>query len=592
VDKLQQSRQTRRFLAVTVFFTLILLGIVARLYFLQVVKGSYYAGVAEDNRLRIISTDAPRGEIRDRNGVVLATDIPSFDIVVTTYDLQNSDQELGVVATLTGMKLQTLKDTVEKAGVGPFTPITVARNVSKSAALKLAEQEPDLPGIQLIMSTKRSYPLGSLAAHVLGYTGEIGSTELQELRADGYVMKDTIGKDGVELQYESLLRGQKSQKLIEVDAGGKAVKTLQEKLAVPGKSIILTIDSRLQKTCEELLGDNEGAAIMMDPRNGDLLALASAPTFDPNKFISGVSSEDWKTWSAKGSLFDRAIAGSFPPASTFKVVTGTAGLETRTITDRSIIYCGGGLTVGGRLFKCWIWPGGHGNEDIYKAYADSCDTYFWTVARLVGVESMDTYAHKFGIDKPTGIDLPGETTGFYPTPQWKLGKFKEPWYEGDTMNMGIGQGYVLETPIRNISIYSSIAMNGTLWRPHLLKASIDPVSKAETQTTPVVQDTLGVSTTTLAIVKKGLNLVSKTGGTARIQVGNIEICAKTGTAETGTPNLYHTWMLAFAPMDNPQVAVLLMFENSPYQRSTSMTPLVHDMLQQYFDLYGGKNGIN
>ncbi len=248
--------------------------------------------------------------------------------------------------------------------------------------------------------------------------------------------------------------------------------------------------------------------------------------------------------------------------------------------------------MGGRLFKCWIWPGGHGNEDIYKAYADSCDVYFWTVARLVGIQSMDTYAHKFGLDKLTGIDLPGETTGFVPTPQWKLSKLKEPWYEGDTMNMGIGQGYVLETPIRNISIYSSIAMNGTLWRPHLLKASVDPVTKAETQTVPVVQDTLGVSSNTLTIVKKGLNLVTKTGGTTLIQVGNIEIGAKTGTAETGTPNLYHTWMVAFAPMDNPQIAVLLMYEDSPYQRSTSMAPLLRKMLAQYFDLYGGKNGSN
>jgi penicillin-binding protein 2 len=592
MDKLQRFRQTRRFLAVTVFFTVILLGIVARLYFLQVVKGTYYAGVAEDNRLRIISTDAPRGEIRDRNGVILATDVPSFDIVVTTYDLKNSNQELGVVTQLTGVKLQTLKDTVKSAGVGPFTPITVVRNVSKVVALKLAEQEPDLPGIQLVMSTKRSYPQGTLAAHVLGYTGEIGATELKALQADGYVMKDTIGKEGVELQYESLLRGQKSQKLIEVDATGKAVKTLQEKPAVPGKSIILTIDVRLQKMCEKVLGNNQGAAIIMDPRNGELLALASAPTFDPNKFISGISSQDWKTWSARGSLFDRAIAGTFPPASTFKVVTGAAGLETHTITDRSIIYCAGGVTVGGRLFKCWIWPGRHGNEDIYKAYADSCDSYFYTVARLTGIESMDTYAHKYGIDKLTGVDLPGEATGFVPTPQWKLSKYKQPWYDGDTMNMGIGQGYVLETPIRNISIYSSIAMNGTLWRPHLLKASVDPVTKAETQTTPVVQSTLGITAATLMAVKQGLYLVSKTGGDARIQVGNIKICAKTGTAETGTLNVYDTWMVAFAPMDNPQVAILLMYEDSPYQRSTSMAPLLHDMLQQYFNLYGGKNGSN
>jgi penicillin-binding protein 2 len=592
MDKLQRFRQTRRFLAVTVLFSVILLGIVARLYFLQVVKGTYYAGVAEDNRLRIISTDAPRGEIRDRNGVVLATDVPSFDVVVTTYDLKNSNQELGVVTQLTGVKLQTLKDTVKKAGVGPFTPITVVRNVSKVVALKLAEEEPDLPGIQLVMSTKRSYPQGTLAAHVLGYTGEIGATELKALQADGYVMKDIIGKEGVELQYESLLRGQKSQQLIEVDASGKAVKTLQEKPAVPGKSIVLTIDVRLQKMCEKLLGNNQGAAIIMDPRNGELLALASAPTFDPNKFISGISSQDWKTWSARGSLFDRAIAGTFPPASTFKVVTGTAGLETHTITDRSIIYCGGGVTVGGRLFKCWIWPGRHGNEDIYKAYADSCDSYFYTVARLTGIESMDTYAHKYGIDKLTGVDLPGEATGFVPTPQWKLSKYKQAWYDGDTMNMGIGQGYVLETPIRNISIYSSIAMMGTLWRPHLLKASVDPVTKAETQTTPVVQSTLGVSTATLTAVRQGLYLVSKTGGDARIQVGNIKICAKTGTAETGTLNVYDTWMVAFAPMDNPQVAILLMYEDSPYQRSTSMAPLLHDMLQQYFDLYGGKNGSN
>lgn len=592
MDKLQQSRQTRRFLSATILFTVILMGIIARLYFLQVVKGTYYAGVAEDNRLRIISTDAPRGEIRDRNGVVLATDVPSFDIVVTTYDLENPDQELDIVAQLTGVKLQTLKDTVNKAGVGPFSPITVARNVSKSVALKLAEQEPELPGIQLVMSTRRSYPQGTMAAHVLGYTGEIGDTELEALRSEGYVMKDTIGKEGIELQYESLLRGQKSQKLIEVDAEGKVVKTLQEKTAVPGKSIVLTIDARLQKTCEEILGDNEGAAIMMDPQNGELFAQASAPTFDPNKFISGISSEDWKMWSLKGSLFNRAIAGSFPPASTFKVVTGTAGLETHTITERSIIYCGGGLTVGGRLFKCWIWPGVHGNEDITKAYADSCDTYFFTVARLVGIETLGTYAHKFGIDELTGIDLPGETTGSYPTPQWKLDKYKESWYEGDTMNMGIGQGYMLETPIRNISIFSSIAMNGTLWRPHFLMTSVDPVTRTETQTVPVIQDTLGISAATLATVKRGLNLVSKTGGMTSIQVGDIEVCAKTGTAETGTVGLYHTWLIAFAPMDNPRIAVLLMFENSPYTRSTSMAPLVHRMLQQYFDLYGGKNGSN
>ena len=588
----QQTAQTRRFLALTILATIFFAGIVARLYYLQIVKGAYYAGVAEDNRLRIISTDAPRGEIRDRNGVILATDIPSFDVVITTYDLKNSDQELTTVAQLTGLKLQTIKDTVKKADVGPFTPITVARNVSKTVALQLAEQEPDLPGVQLVMSTKRSYPLGTTAAHVLGYTGEISDTELSKLRTNGYVVKDTIGKDGIELQYESLLRGQKSQKLIEVDAGGKAVKTLQEKAAVPGKSVVLTIDVRLQKTCEALLGSNQGAAIMMDPRNGEILALASAPTFDPNKFISGISDADWKAWSAQQSLFDRAIAGAFPPASTFKVVTGTAGLETRTITDRTIIYCGGGITVGGRLFKCWIWPSRHGNEDIYKAYADSCDSYFFTVASRVGIESMATYARKFGIDKVTGVDLPGEATGFVPTPQWKLTKYKQPWYEGDTMNMGIGQGYMLETPIRNISIFSSIAMNGTLWRPHLLKSSVDPVTKAETATTPVVQSTLGVSSDTLAIVRKGLNQVSKTGGMTHIQVGNIEICAKTGTAETGTANLYHTWLVAFAPMDNPQIAVLLMYEDSPYTRSTSMAPLVHKMLQQYFDLYGGKNGSN
>lgn len=573
-------------------FTLLLSAIIVRLYYLQVVKGSYYAGVADDNRLRIISTDAPRGEIRDRNGIVLATDVPSFDVLVTTYDLKDSVQELTVVSQLTGVKLASLQDIIKKSGVGPYTPITVVRNVSKDVALKLAEKEPDLPGIQLVMSTRRSYPLGTLAAHVLGYTGEISETQLQALQPDGYVMKDTIGKDGVELQYESLLRGEKSQKLVEVDAEGKAIRTLQEKPAVPGQSLVLTIDSRLQKTCEDLLGTNQGAAIMMDPRNGELLALASAPTFDPNKFITGISDQDWKTWSAQGSLFDRAISASFPPASTFKVITGTAGLETHSITDRSIIYCGGGLTVGGRLFKCWIWPGGHGNEDIYKAYADSCDVYFWTVARLVGIESLDTYAHKFGLDKLTGVDLPGEKAGFVPTPQWKLGTVKEPWYEGDTMNMGIGQGYVLETPIRNISIFSSVAMNGTLWRPHVLKASVDPVTKAETQTVPVVQDTLGVSSSTLTIVKKGLNLVTKTGGTTLIQVGNIEICAKTGTAETGTPNLYHTWMVAFAPMDNPQIAVLLMYENSPYQRSTSMAPLLRKMLAQYFDLYGGNNGSN
>lgn len=591
MDK-QQITQTRRFLTLLALVTILFICIVGRLYYLQVIRGSYYAQVAEENRLRIISTDAPRGEIKDRNGIVLATDVPSFDIVVTTYDLKDTDRELAAVAEVTGITLQVLKDTISKAGVSPFTPITVVRNVRKEVALQLAEREPDLPGIQLVMSTKRSYPLGTTAAHILGYTGEISDTELTDLRSEGYIVKDTIGKDGIELQYESLLRGQKSQKLIEVDAQGKAVKTLQEKTAIAGQSIMLTIDVRLQRVCEKLLGDNKGAAIMMDPRNGEVLALASAPTFDPNKFITGISDADWKAWSQQHSLFNRAIAGRFPPASTFKVVTGTAGLEAGVITDNTIVRCTGGLTIGGRLFKCWVWPTGHGNEDIYKAYADSCDSYFFTVASKTGINAMDTYAKKYGIDKTTGIDLPGEAKGLCPTPEWKMDTYGVPWYEGDTMNMGIGQGYVLETPIRNIAIFSSVAMNGTLWRPHLLMASVDPVTKARTATIPVVQETLGVSVETLDVVREGLNRVTKTGGTSLLQLKDIEVCAKTGTAETGTANRYHTWLVAFAPMDTPRIAVLLMYEDSPYTRSTSMSPLVHEMLQQYFELYGGENGSN
>lgn len=592
MNKHTESLQMRRFLTVTIVFTVFLLAIIARLYYLQVVKGSYYASVAEDNRLRIISTDAPRGEIKDCNGVVLATDIPSFDIAVTTYDLKNIDQELTTVAKLTGTKLQVLKHTVNKAGVGPFTPITIVRNVSKTIALKLAEQEPDLPGIQLVMSTKRYYPQGTMAAHVLGYTGAISDTEYKQLQSKGYTSQDTLGKDGIESQYESLLRGQKSQKLIEVDSEGNVVKTLQEKAAVPGKSLQLTIDTRLQKECESVLGGNPGAAIMMNPQNGEILALASSPSFNPNKFISGVSAADWKAWSTNQALFDRAVNGSLPPGSTFKVLTGTAGLETHTITDSTIIRCRGSLTVGGILFKCWIWPGGHGNENIYRAYADSCDTYFYTVARMVGIQNMDAYANKFGLNNLTGIDLPGEITSSYGTPAWKEKTLKEPWYIGDTMNMGIGQGYTLLTPIRNLSIYSSIAMNGTLWRPHLLKSSTDSVTNAKTVTTPVVQSTLGVSSSTLAAVKKGLNLVTKTGGDALVQVKGVELCAKTGTAETNTAGNVDTWFIAFGPMKNPKVVALIMFENSPYARSTSMAPLMHRLLQKYFDLYGGKNGVN
>jgi penicillin-binding protein 2 len=588
----QHTVQAQRFRATTVIFMVILLGIVGRLYYLQVVRGSYYAGVAEDNRLRIISTDAPRGEIRDRNGVVLATDVPSFDIVVTTYDLEDEAAELGEVARLTGNPVASLTDTVAKAGVGPFSPITVVRNVSKSVALKLAEMEPSLPGIQLVMSTRRFYPQGSLAAHLLGYTGEISDNELTSLRSRGYAMKDTIGKDGIELQYESLLRGTKSQKLIEVDVDGKVVKVLQEKAAVPGKSLVLSIDIRLQKTCEELLGQNPGAAVMQDPRTGEILALASSPTFDPNKFVQGISEAEWTEWSARQTLFNRAVLATFPPGSTFKVVTAAAALETGKVTDRTVIRCTGSLTVGGNLFKCWIWPGAHGNEDIYRGFADSCDAYFYTVAQMVGVETMDQYAHRYGVDQLTGIDLPGEVAGSFATPDWKLQRIGEPWYVGDTMNMGIGQGYLLLSPLRVASMYSAIAMNGALWRPRLLHSSIDPVTNSPVVSEPVLQGTLDTSLETLATIKKGLHAVTLTGGMTQIRIDNIDICAKTGTAETDVRGEDHTWLVAFAPMESPRVTALLMYEHSPYARSTSMAPLMQRMLQQYFELYGGSNGVD
>lgn len=582
-----------RFAALGIVVLLVLGSLLLRLWSMQVLSGDEFQAMAEDNRIREITLDAPRGRILDRNGVPLVTNRPTLAVCVSP-SAKNDDELIARLSTVLGMPAAEIKEKVSSVKEEALRPRVVMIDATQQIVSYLAEHESEFPGVEVQTRAVREYPQGSLAAHVLGYTGEISEDQLAEPEFVDYVLGDVVGKTGAEAQFESALQGDRGYRRIEVDATGQPRRVIEQVDPIAGSDVMLTIDSKIQKVAEEALlhalddahrddftKARAGSAVAIDIKTGEILAMASVPTYDPTLFLGGISNADWAKLTAKDSeypLNNRAITGLYPPASTFKAMTGLAGLQYGVTTEWKTFDCEGRWTEMGEQWpkSCWD-KSGHGNISFREGVADSCDVVFYEIGYEFYKqkdEKLQKFAKQFGFGSKTGIDLPAEASGRVPDALWKK-TFNEnypeyqKWLPGDTVNLAIGQGDMLATPLQVASVYAGIANDGRIMKPHVLKEVLDEKGKAVKTIEPVVTRTPQVSEANLAIMQRSLRDVI-TDGTAKAVFRGFDstVAGKTGTAQVANKDDF-AWFAAYAPAAEPRYAVAVSIEQGGHGGSVA-----------------------
>ena len=505
-----------------IFFTALFILAGIWLYYLQIIKGPFYSDLSYRNSIRLINIPARRGNIYDRYGKVVTANELSFGVFIVPQEADDIDAEMEELAGILGVSKSLLERNYKRNRTAPFFPCELIRGVSKKAAVMIEEARFRMPGVIVKEIPVRNYYYKEAFSHVVGYVGEIGRLELELLKPYGYNIKDLIGKDGVERFCDRTLRGRNGGMQIQVDNRGRQVKVMSYRKPKSGRDIYLTLDAGLQKEVYTLFDARKGAAIFMDPWNGEVLGLVSSPSYDPNSSLSdAVRQED-------SALLNKAIMGVYPPGSIFKLITTIAGLESKSIRPDTGFVCGGKINIGKDEFSCWN-KDGHGYADLAKAIAWSCNIYFYNTGLLTGADKISEYANLFGLGRKTGIELFGESKGFVPSKEWKRTEKKEIWYPGDTANLSIGQGNLLVTPLQIARMVSSIANGGMLVDPHILKRGRDA------GTDDIKKENLKISRANIDALKAGMSGAVEdqdgTGNNARS--GIVSISAKTGTVQAG-----------------------------------------------------------
>jgi penicillin-binding protein 2 len=567
-----------KFLYAIILITISVL--VARLAFIQIVQGNYYRELSTYRSIRIITEEPLRGRILDRNGVVLAENVPSYDLVVVPEDIKDKNRELNFISSITGIKTADIQTTIDKSGLPDYSDIIIKKDISKEEMIKIEEHTYEIPGVKVVLSSKRHYTFGEIGEAFLGFVGKVSETDLNT--DEFYNQNDVIGKQGVELQYERDLRGEKGKKEALVDVFGREKKIIYEESSVMGNDVYLTIDINVQKNLEKIIGDKNGVAIAMDPTTGEILAMVSHPTFDPNLLVNGISQKAFEQILNEDAFLNRAIQSHYPPGSTFKPMTLISALASKTIDPKTTIYCGNSINIGGRIFKDWVYPSAFGYQNPVEGLANSSDVFFYRVGLMTGIDQIDKYATLFKLGDTTGIDLPFETNGLIPSSSWKLENIGENWYIGDTANTSIGQGYVLVTPIELITFYQAIANNGIQFTPHFLLKVISPQNKVIFEYNKTERLNLTLPQEILDTVKNGMEGLSNKPDMSIVRVNGISVCSKTGTAEVGANSVDH-WLVSFAPKENPEILGLVFFENSKFPSSHSLAPFMRDLLKNFFE---------
>ncbi|MDR3130977.1 MAG: penicillin-binding protein 2 [Treponema sp.] len=553
-----------------IVFALIFAGYTIRLFGMQILAGEIYITRAQDITRRSIVIPAQRGEIYDRNlSRTLVLNANSFAVSITPVEVPQGKigDIISRVAMILGVPEEQIERKIPSQYYYLYQPVEVAANVSFAVVASLAENVDSLPGVSWQSRSIRNYLETGSLSHIIGYVGEITRDELTMLYNQGYTQGDLIGKDGIEKQYDELLRGKKGMETRTVDVRGQRIAKDVNYLREPpemGKNLVLTIDSSIQTLAEKALGNRMGAVVVTSPSNGEILAMVSYPWYDPNIFIStGMESKYQLLIGDPNKPFlNRAIQSSYPPASTFKIVMTTGILTENAFPVEQLVDCQGVLSYGERLWRCHIPKPGHGRLNLQQAMAQSCDIYYWNVGRdYLGVERIVSYALEFGFGKLSGVDLPGEISGFIPTPQWKDRRFHERWLGGDTMNMSIGQGYTLVTPIQMANMVSMVVNDGVIYQPHLLKEVRNAFTgKVEEETPRSVLHKSEIRPEIFARVRRDMRSVISEG-TAQfpLNIKSVKIAGKTGTAEVGLQNKWHSWFAAYAPYEtgNPEEQVVV-----------------------------------
>ncbi|KAF0215609.1 MAG: penicillin-binding protein [Geobacteraceae bacterium] len=567
-----------------------------RLWYLQIIESDRLLDLSESNRLRFVPIAASRGAILDRNGKVLVSNTPSFSVAVVPQDVKDKDELIGRLAKYLNLDRSELMEKWEKGkGRAKYYPVIIASGITRDQVEFLEENRLRLPGVDIEMKPIREYPNDQLAAHLLGYLAEISEQELENEAFKEYNPGDYTGKSGIERSWERELHGTDGGRQIEVDARGRYLRTVSETTPEIGNSVVLTVDLEIQKRAEQAFGDKAGAAVAMDVNSGEILAFVSNPGFDPALFTGRMSPAQWKEYldDKRHPLENKALKGQYPPGSTFKIVTALAGLEEGLIDENSTVVCTGSHTMGRDRFKCWEKKG-HGAVNLKRAIKESCDVYFYQLGERLGVDKIAAYARRLGLGERLGVGLENEKGGLIPTSEWKEKKYKKKWYRGETLPVAIGQGYTLMTPIQLASMIATVANEGTVHRPYLVKRIVDRDGKVIKEFTPQVLRKAVFKPGSLNAVKEGLlavvNEPKGTGGGARLY--EVKVAGKTGTSQVvklrvdkgNIPYQYrdHALFVAFAPYEKPEVAVAVVIEHGEHGGAAA-APVAGSILRAYFE---------
>ena len=576
-----------------------------RIWYLQILKWQYLTGLSEDNQVRIVALPASRGMIKDRNGETLVSIRPAFNLYLTPEDARNLDSSLDKLAQRISLDREKLKKKI--AQTKSFKEVLIKGDIPREEVAFVEENNMSLPGIRIRAEPLRNYVFNNLASHTLGYLGEISKASLERLKDPAYRQGDFVGKNGLENIYESLLRGKKGYKEVEVDVSGRELKTLRKLPPESGNNLILTLDVKIQEELEKLMTETaeqnmNGSVVVMKVQTGEIIAITSKPSFDPNKFAGGISPKNWRDlvtdeWHP---LQNRSIHGQYPPGSTYKIVTAIAGLGEGVIKPDTSIFCPGHFKLGRGRYRCWK-KSGHGFMNLHDALVQSCDVYFYTIGHRLGIDTIAKYAKRFGLGRSTRLGLSREKKGLVPTTQWKLLNKKEPWQLGETISASIGQGFNLVTPIQQVIMMAAVANRGILLKPYLVKRIEGPEGQLRQEFFPEIIGQIGVDPDHLEQVRMALrDVVNGARGTGKkSRLKNIIVSGKTGTAQVvrmksdeelekgeAIPVKYrdHAWFVAFAPYEKPVLAVAIIVEHGGHGGATA-GPIAGKIFKKYFKLY-------
>lgn len=572
----------------------IMMMLIFRLGWMQLVNGPQYKKIAEENRIRQITAQAPRGNIYDRNGGLLVSNKPSFAISIIPSEYRNASNATPILANIIQVEPREIEKMLKDGEEFIYTPIRIKRDADPIMIAKIQEHKYYLPGVFVEAIPVRHYVYKDLAAQVIGFVGSINEEEYEKRKSQGYNPNDFIGKDGLEREWEDVLRGVDGGLQVEVNAEGEEIQIIGDKRAKAGRGLVLTLDANLQKVAQEALANQMiesrkigepakgGSAIVLDIHTGAVLVMASHPAFDPNIFASGISSLNWNQLinDPSNPLSNKSIQNTYPPGSVFKIVTTAAALDLGYVTESEIFDDKGFYLLNGWKFYGWE-PKGLGKLTIIDAICWSSDPVFYELGRRMGVDNLASYALTFGLGQRTGIKLEGEEKGVVPTESWKTTTYNEEWYPGETIIAAIGQGYYLVTPLQQAMLLMAVANNGVVYRPMLVDKVLATEGDVLEKYNPEVLRTIYLHEDAWRMITAGLVAVTNQGTASSVFKGfTPKIAGKTGSAETGTGTV-HSWFSCYAPAEKPEIVVSVLVEEGG-DGSVSAAPVVRKILEAYF----------